>query len=136
MARLQSPHQRPPITWISSYRSATSTARADPQPQHVAELVGVRIVERRRRVVHCVRRALRSMLAAYRVAVPAGVDVVAVAVVYVDEASARRRQHAALRPFDDAGAHQLVHWQFLAPADADAVAQGGVGQQDDGCRAW
>ena len=66
-ARLQSPHQRPPITWISSYRSATSTARADPQPQHVAELVGVRIVERRRRGVHCVRRALRSSCIAFNV---------------------------------------------------------------------
>ena len=35
-ARLQSQHQTPPITWVSSSFSTTRTARAEPQPQHIS----------------------------------------------------------------------------------------------------
>ena len=53
-ARLQSQHQMPPMTWVSSSHSTTKTARAVPQPQHISRnWVGVRVVDQQWAGVGC-----------------------------------------------------------------------------------
>lgn len=53
-ARLQSQHQMPPMTSVSSSHSTTKTARAVPQPQHISRnWVGVRVVDQQWAGVGC-----------------------------------------------------------------------------------